>query len=627
MYELDVEDATQYPFIDFDQASFVVTRSLLIEEIERGAFGVSPASRSPDGHLVHQLTLSAAAGPRVLRDYVPVIASGSNASPRQLVRKLAAIERLPVAPVVCVRAEVPDVVAVYSGHVSSYGAIPTTLRHEPGVSSHLFVTFIHSSIIGDIHRSENVGVNYMFCLFDPGSSGASGATIKLDDGQAISAAYAYISRHGSLIVDKGGGKKRVVRTTADLQSGGRGDGPGVAMSQTDVLRYVSSLQAKLAGGPSEDAKTFAARMKADRFARVGVTNILKSHVLPPTDVCFEPVEGRNGLNVERTTPVVKTGVEGFSDGEFYVLFDPRAIYPETLQDGKLYCVEAFHPTALRVLRALVWGRASRDREQLRLMNSTAAPGVGLSQTIRIALGHEYDQSFTVSIHPVEAGLSQLFQLKFSHRFFGYQVLYGRISKPLHHDYEKDVARMMEDNLALLGLSSGDKCVLETVSVQNGRYRLRQRAIRLVTANENAIKLRESPENVDYAPQLGARFVATREILNIKSDHARIYIDADTRTYLMGGDANGDPAYREPAEFMLQSLRVRRSNRHLLSRESLALLISIIALWFGISTTAKDLLPLVFDKPTADVLVMSALIVAPVAAIFVGYLLVKAKLKR
>jgi hypothetical protein len=66
----------------------------------------------------------------------PLIAYGANAAPEALALKLAS---LPGVPLPVMRSQLPDFDAVYSAHVSPYGAVPATLWESPGTVAPVFV--------------------------------------------------------------------------------------------------------------------------------------------------------------------------------------------------------------------------------------------------------------------------------------------------------------------------------------------------------------------------------------------------------------------------------------------------------------------------------------------------------
>ena len=60
--------------------------------------------------------------PNACAGRLPIVASGSNASPERLLAKFGKIETIPVT-----RAELRHFVVVFAGHFTAYGAIPATL--------------------------------------------------------------------------------------------------------------------------------------------------------------------------------------------------------------------------------------------------------------------------------------------------------------------------------------------------------------------------------------------------------------------------------------------------------------------------------------------------------------------
>jgi hypothetical protein len=136
---------------------------------------------------------------------LPVIASGSNASPERLAQKFTQAFKGRGKDVVIpvVRAELHDFAPVYSAHISGYGSIPATLQHTVGAAeavrgaSTVFVTWLTPAQLERMHETEALGVNYGFArlagirLFFPGA---------FPDGET-ERAFAYISLRGSLHVD------------------------------------------------------------------------------------------------------------------------------------------------------------------------------------------------------------------------------------------------------------------------------------------------------------------------------------------------------------------------------------------------------------------------------------------
>jgi len=154
-----------------------------------------------------------------------VIASGSNASPQQLARKYQNHSHLLDQPVYVTRATLHDFDAVYSAHFSSYGSIPATLAHAPGVRSNVFVTWLTDAQLDRMHETEAVGVNYDYTRLH-------GINLKIENGDTLESAHAYLSRRGCLNRD---GQPVPL---AELNSQGR---TWMPMSQSEVLDYARSL--------------------------------------------------------------------------------------------------------------------------------------------------------------------------------------------------------------------------------------------------------------------------------------------------------------------------------------------------------------------------------------------------
>jgi hypothetical protein len=117
----------------------------------------------------------------------PVLAYGSNAAPKVLSRKLALSDQ----PVLVVPARLCEFDAVYSAHISPYGAIPATLQRSPGTEVRVHVIYMTDAQIGVISATEP---NYEPRLLEH-------VECRLDDGEELNELSAYISRHGCLLID------------------------------------------------------------------------------------------------------------------------------------------------------------------------------------------------------------------------------------------------------------------------------------------------------------------------------------------------------------------------------------------------------------------------------------------
>lgn len=129
---------------------------------------------------------------------VPLLAYGSNASPRVLARKVAGDPD----PVAVVRASLADFDIVYSAHIAAYGSIPATLRRSPGSEAPLFVAFPTAAQLELISETEG---NYDVVALE-------GISCRLETGETLAEATAYISRHGCLQVDGAAAALAAVRS-------------------------------------------------------------------------------------------------------------------------------------------------------------------------------------------------------------------------------------------------------------------------------------------------------------------------------------------------------------------------------------------------------------------------------
>lgn len=118
----------------------------------------------------------------------PLLAYGSNAAPEALVRKLAAE---PETPLPLIRAELPDFDAVYSDHLSPYGAVPATLHPSPGTTLTVFVAYPTETQRLLLSASEP---NYE-------EHRLTGISCRPELGEPLQELDAFISRHGPLLLD------------------------------------------------------------------------------------------------------------------------------------------------------------------------------------------------------------------------------------------------------------------------------------------------------------------------------------------------------------------------------------------------------------------------------------------
>ena len=157
-----------------------------------------------------------------LSDLVPILASGSNASPRRLNEKFGTLSNA-VIPVL--RGTVDHLCPVYSAHITRYGSVSATLQWSQGAATKLSCLFLPPALLETMHRSEFVGRNYGYFKLMDGAFHA-------EAGMAVSSPHAYLSLWGCLQLEQA-----PVRLAA-LDSRGS---PWAALSQRKVMIRVHGL--------------------------------------------------------------------------------------------------------------------------------------------------------------------------------------------------------------------------------------------------------------------------------------------------------------------------------------------------------------------------------------------------
>jgi len=116
---------------------------------------------------------------------IPVLATGSNRSPRQLLRKFPDLQD--VLPVDQGSLDGHDV--VYSAHLTRYGSIPAALVAMPNCRVRVSVTWLTETQLERMHQTEALGQNYDYGRLD-------GVSLMLDGGERLGEVFTYISRRG-----------------------------------------------------------------------------------------------------------------------------------------------------------------------------------------------------------------------------------------------------------------------------------------------------------------------------------------------------------------------------------------------------------------------------------------------
>lgn len=121
-----------------------------------------------------------------------VVAHGSNRSPSQLARKFLdrAYSGERSIPVVYGWLEGYDV--VFAAHVARYGAITSTLYHQPGLRARVAVTWLAPDQLRFMHETERM--NYSYGRLPDGA-------FRPEVGPEPASLYAYVGNHGPLLLD------------------------------------------------------------------------------------------------------------------------------------------------------------------------------------------------------------------------------------------------------------------------------------------------------------------------------------------------------------------------------------------------------------------------------------------
>ncbi len=123
-----------------------------------------------------------------LRQRTPVVAIGSNASPRRLASKFGDEAVVPVRP-----AQLRDRAVVYAAAVTIYGAIPATITEVPGATALVAVTYLDDAQLRRMNATESLDRNYE--LVDVGRS------VMIDDEPIAGRVLAYRSLYGPLRIN------------------------------------------------------------------------------------------------------------------------------------------------------------------------------------------------------------------------------------------------------------------------------------------------------------------------------------------------------------------------------------------------------------------------------------------
>ena len=264
-----LERAKGYPY-PMPPYSYLFVNGAAHEIVEFGADPVrdgrlrAGGGAAPASEVLGDLGVTGAAG---LDERTPVLAYGSNAAPEQLARKYADFGDGVVIPVIKARLAGFDV--VYSSHFTRYGSVPATLEASADTVAEIAVTFLTASQLALMHTTEGVGRGGAFGRL-------SGVGLEVDGLGQLDAAFAYLSRRGSLALNGA-----PLALSAVAARGRR----FVAEPEAGMLALARDRVA-----PGRDLDAFILETIADEPLRRARSAILHRHAYPPADSTFEVIE-------------------------------------------------------------------------------------------------------------------------------------------------------------------------------------------------------------------------------------------------------------------------------------------------------------------------------------------------
>lgn len=143
----------------------------------------------PDGSYIWRGGEVGPFDPEARRGRLPVLAVGSNQSPRQLSRKFGGRGEIPVQ-----RARLSDFDIFYSAHITAYGSVPAMLQRSPGAAVTLSLTWLDARQLEVMHATELSAAKYEFAVIED-------IDLALDCGAALESVHLYAGVNGHLVHD------------------------------------------------------------------------------------------------------------------------------------------------------------------------------------------------------------------------------------------------------------------------------------------------------------------------------------------------------------------------------------------------------------------------------------------
>lgn len=182
----------------------------------------------------------------------PVIASGSNRSPKRLIEKYGDAH----APIAVERAWLAGFDVVYAAHITRYGSIPATVHPVPGMRVSVSLTWLDDEQLKAMHATEG---NYDYLHLDR-------IDLATEAGAHHAAATAYVAKAGSLAVNG---------SLVGLKAVPAEDRPHIALTQRAAQGLVHGRTA-----PESHFDDFVSGNVTDEALRRHRTKTLKRTALP-----------------------------------------------------------------------------------------------------------------------------------------------------------------------------------------------------------------------------------------------------------------------------------------------------------------------------------------------------------
>jgi hypothetical protein len=436
----------------------------------------------------------------------PIVALGSNASPSQLQRKYQGRGVSTAIPVF--RATLHGIDAVYSAHMSSYGAIPAAPVASDGAQVEIHVTFVDQLQLRILDETEP---NYIRVRVD-----GSRFPLLLESTESLSEYYMYLSRHGVLCLD---GELRRLDAIPARQSS------VVSCTEEEILSQIVGRWNQFFPDRKFTEVTDILRSvkeKSDLLNELKIwikANFSRSNVDIPVDIDHEPhmyrdiIPGRSEIPQDRMFTVIPNYDR--KQGDY-----ATAVHPSTR-------------AVLGLNRYVVLERALDD-ERISLISELSSRDtvkneaeIHVDQTIRNGLGVEIGEGVRLyKLHEPGVDLIQRLLDKILPK--RYVIMRVQVADILI--MEKASCTMPSIALGLLGVEPGDKVVLESPIRKDSRdeYRLERVTLRAYPAPLSMLELRDSVQSGKFVQ---TRFPECAEVLGVFPDLPWIFVDADARDVL------------------------------------------------------------------------------------------------